>query len=192
MTVGLTGGIGSGKSIVAKIFEMLGCAIFNSDEAAKLIYFEEGVKARVINLLGKEAYSGEKELNKSFISSKIFTNTDLLHQLNAIIHPEVKNKFEEFKSANSGKIIIKETALLFEANLTKMVDKIVLVAAHDELRISRVMDRDGLSREDVLKKMKSQLPQEEKIKQAHYIIYNNEEEFLITQALKIYNELLSS
>jgi len=191
MIVGLTGGIGSGKTIVARLFELLGCAVFNSDDAAKNVYFDEEVKKRVIELLGSEAYLNEKELNKSHISSKIFSNTDVLHKLNAIIHPEVKKHFEEFKLNNKEKIIIKETALLFEAKINKEVDKIVLVAANDELRISRVMARDGLSRQDVLNKIKSQLPQEEKIKLSDFVVYNNEDEFLITQVLKIHTQLLS-
>jgi dephospho-CoA kinase len=189
MIIGLTGGIGSGKSVVARLFEILGCAVFNSDDAAKSVYFNETTRQRVIDLLGKEAYLGEKELNKPFISKKIFSDTDLLHKLNAVIHPEVKNYFENFKKENTGKMIVKETALLFEAKTSREVDKIVLVAASDELRIKRVMARDGLSHEEVLNKIKSQLPQEEKIKLSDYVIYNNEEEFLITQVLKIYGEL---
>ncbi len=189
MIIGLTGGIGSGKSTVARLFEILGCALSNSDDVAKAIYFKEEVQPVVINLLGKEAYLNEGELNKTFIAQKIFSDTGLLHQLNAIIHPEVKKCFENFKKDNSGKIIVKETALLFEAKLEKTVDKIVLVAADDELRIKRVTRRDGLSREDVLKKIKSQLPQEDKIKLSDYVIYNNEEEFLITQVTGIFEKL---
>ncbi len=190
MIVGLTGGIGSGKSTVAQLFEILGCALFNSDEAAKSVYFNEHIKSQVINLLGTQAYICSYELDKPFISKKIFSNTDLLHQLNSIIHPEVKKCFENFKSENQGKIIIKESALLFEAKTNKDLDKIILVAADDELRISRVMARDGLSKEEVLNKIKSQLPQQEKIKLADFVIYNNEEEFLITHVLKIHGELV--
>ena len=187
MIIGLTGGIGSGKSIVAKMFEILGCLVFNSDETAKLIYFEENIKSQVINLLGQEAYKNPTELNKSFISKKIFSNTDLLHQLNTIIHPEVKNCFETFKRENKNKIIIKESALLFEAKTDKDMDKIVLVTAKDEIRVNRVIERDGLTKDEVLKKIKAQISQEEKIKMADFVIYNNEEEFLITQVIKIFN-----
>jgi dephospho-CoA kinase len=189
MIIGLTGGIGSGKSMVAKIFGMLGCALFNSDEAAKKIYFDPAIKMNVTALLGKEVYLSDTELNKTVIGSKIFGDTQLLHQLNAIIHPAVKEEFRKFIVSNKGKIIIKETALLFEAKIESEVDKIVLVAANDDLRIKRVMHRDGLSEPDVLRKMKSQLPQEEKIKRSHFVIYNNEEEFLITQVLDIYHKL---
>jgi dephospho-CoA kinase len=189
MIVGLTGGIGSGKSMVATMFAVLGCEVFNSDEAAKKIYFEEETRSRVIDLLGKEAYLNEQELNRVFISSKIFSDTALLHQLNGIIHPEVKKKFTNFVSENAGKIIVKETALLFEAGIDKEVDKIVLVTADDELRIARVMKRDGLSRAEILNKIKSQLPQEEKIRRSDFVIYNNEKEFVITQVLDVLNKI---
>ena len=189
MIVGLTGGIGSGKSTVAKLFEVLGCSVFNSDDAAKEVYFESEHKAEIIKLLGKEAYKSDHELNKSHISNKIFSDTRLLHQLNNIIHPAVKLKFELFKKQNPTQLIIKETALLFEAKIEKEVNKIILVAADDELRINRVMQRDGITREDVLNKIKAQLPQSEKIKLADFVIYNNEKEFLITQVLRIYEEL---
>lgn len=189
MTAGLTGGIGSGKSTVAKVFEIFGCAVFYSDDVAKRIYFEEPVKEQVKKLLGNQAYLSETAIDKAYISSKIFNNTDLLHQLNSIIHPAVGKKFEAFKTQHAGKIIIKETALLFEARLEAQADKIIVVASSDELRIRRVMQRDHLTKEEVQKKIQSQLPQEEKIKKADFVIYNNEEEFLITQTLAVFERL---
>ncbi|MCE3259635.1 MAG: Dephospho-CoA kinase, partial [Bacteroidetes bacterium] len=179
----------SGKSMAARVFELLGCALFNSDECARQIYFNSAIKTSVIALLGQEAYVNDKEINKTFIGSKIFGNTDLLHRLNAIIHPAVKEEFLKFIKENEGKIIVKETALLFEAKIDHEVDKIVLVAADEELRIKRVMKRDGLLREDVIKKIRSQLSQDEKIRRSHFVIYNNEEEFVITQVLDIYHKL---
>jgi len=189
MIAGLTGGIGSGKSTVAKLFELFGCAIFYSDEIAKNIYFEDSVKRQVKELLGDSAYLSENSIDKKYISSKIFNDTDLLHRLNAIIHPAVGEKFEVFKTRHTGKMIIKETALLFEVKLESQVEKIIVVASNDELRIRRVMKRDGLTEEELRKKIKSQMLQEEKIKKADFVIYNNEEEFLITQALDVFNKL---
>lgn len=188
MVIGLTGGIGSGKSTVAALFELMGCAVFYSDDVAREVYFDNTIKTQVVKLLGKEAYVSDREIDKKYISSKIFSDTDLLHQLNAIIHPAVIERFKTFKEQNKGKLIIKETALLFEAKLEAQVDKIVLVAANDDLRIKRVMGRDGLTEEEVVRKMKAQLPQEEKITRSDVVIYNNEEEFLITQALSIYEK----
>lgn len=189
MVIGLTGGIGSGKSTVARLFEIIGCPVFYSDDVAKEIYFDKDVRSKVIALLGNEAYISETEINKKHISSKIFSDTALLHQLNAIIHPAVIKQFEIFKNKHAGKLVVKETALLFEAKLEAQVNKIVLVAADDELRIARVMQRDGLTKEEVIKKIKAQLPQEEKIPKSDFVINNNEKEFLITQVLTIYNKL---
>lgn len=189
MVVGLTGGIGSGKSTVANIFKLLGCKIFNSDEVAKQIYFEEDIKQHIIDLLGYDVYLNSTTLNKHYINSKIFSNTELLKQLNSIIHPAVVNKFEAFCQKNKNELIIKETALLFEANLQHQVDKIILVTADDELRIKRTMLRDNLSKEDVVKKINSQLSQNEKIKHSHFIIDNNETELVIPQVVAIYKQL---
>ncbi|PBQ33977.1 dephospho-CoA kinase [Sphingobacteriaceae bacterium] len=190
MVVGLTGGIGSGKSIVARLFELMGCLTFESDVVAKEIYFDPEVRQQVIGLLGAESYLSETTLNKAYISSKIFSDAKLLQSLNSIIHPAVIKKSRLFVDANPGKIVIKETALLFEAKLEKQMDKIILVVADDETRIQRVMQRDGISREEVLKKIDSQLPQEEKIKKADYVIYNSSTQLLTPQVVAVYKDLL--
>lgn len=189
MVVALTGGIGSGKTTIAKLFEILNCAVFYSDNVAKELYFDETIKKSVIKLLGKESYLSNKQINKEYISSKIFSDQSLLIQLNNIIHPEVIKKFKDFKIKHAGKIVIKETALLFEAKLEFEVDKIILIVANNDLRIQRVINRDNLSRDETIKKLNSQLPQEEKISKSNFVIYNDETEFVITQALKIYNQL---
>jgi dephospho-CoA kinase len=189
MVIGLTGGIGSGKTTIAKLFEIIGCPVFYSDTVAKEIYFDVSIKPKIIELLGNAAYISETKIDKKFISSKIFSNTDLLHKLNTIIHPAVIERSKQFVEKNKGKLIIKETALLFEAKLENSVDKIILVAANDELRINRVMQRDGLCKEEVVSKIMAQLPQEEKIAKSDLVIYNNEEDFLITQVLTIYSKL---
>lgn len=189
MIVCVTGGIGSGKSMVAKVFELLGCAVFNSDAVAKSVYFDNKIKTKVIELLGEEAYLNDQQLNKTFINSKLFSNTEVLQKLNAIIHPAVIEQFNQFVKDSKSKIVIKETALLFEAHLDKGCDKIIVVAANDELRMTRVMKRDALSKEEVLAKMKHQLSQEEKIKKADFVIYNNDDKLVIPQILEIYQAL---
>ena len=189
MVAGLTGGIGSGKSTVARLFELLGCVIFESDVVAKEIYFDKDVRQKVIALLGKESYLSEMKIDKAYISSKIFSDPHLLEGLNSIIHPAVIERSNLFVKTNPDKIVIKETALLFEAELEKEMNCIILVVAEDEIRIKRVMERDGLSRDEILKKIQSQLSQEEKVKKSKYIIYNNETELVIPQVLKIYKDL---
>ncbi|MBK7817184.1 MAG: dephospho-CoA kinase [Sphingobacteriaceae bacterium] len=163
MIVGLTGGIGTGKSTVVKLFELLGAKTFNSDENAKEQYFVPAIKQQVIDLLGKECYADEKTLNRKFISTKIFSDTTLLKKLNAIIHPAVIKDFKAFANSYPGTLIIKESALLFEVGLIKELDKVILVTSPLELRIERVMKRDNLSREEIMNKIKSQLSDEEKL-----------------------------
>lgn len=189
MIVGLTGGIGSGKSTVGKLFELMGCRLISSDEIAKKLYFKPAIKERVKALLGEGAYIHEDTINKNYIREKIFNHRETREALNQIIHPEVKKELDLFFQRYPNQIIIKESALLFEANLDKEVDKIVVVAADDNLRIKRVMQRDHQSYEYVLKQLNAQLKQEEKIKQAHYVIENNEENSLIEQVLRILEEI---
>lgn len=191
MIAGLTGGIGSGKSTVARLFRLLGAATFDSDEAAKEAYYRPGIKNKVIGLLGEKAYGANGNINRDHISSVIFNDASKLEKLNAIIHPEVGTMFREFLQQNTGRIIIKESALLFEANVTAGLDSIIVVAAPTETRISRVMQRDGLSREDVERKLRSQISQEEKIRRASHVIYNDEKHLLIPQTETIFKLLQS-
>ena len=191
IVVGLTGGIGSGKSTIAKVFETLGVSIYSSDERAKQLYFVPHVKTQIETLLGKEAYLNGTTLNKKFISEKIFSDKKLLEKVNAIIHAEVKNDFEAFvKNHQQEKYIIKESALLVEANLLSSIDKLIVVTSNTELRKQRVIKRDGLSEAEFEKRLAQQLPDEEKIKHANWILENNEEELLIPQILKIHQGLV--
>jgi dephospho-CoA kinase len=189
MVVGLTGGIGTGKSTVAKLFELLGAKVFNSDDNAKEQYFVPEIKQKVIALLGADCYLADGSLNRKYISGRIFSDTTLLQKLNSIIHPAVGNDFRDFVNSNPGKLIIKESALLFEVGLDKELDKIILVTSPLELRIERVMKRDNLTREEVMNKIKSQMSEAEKLKLARWVITNDEKEFLIPQTLKVFNEL---
>ncbi|MDI9342427.1 MAG: dephospho-CoA kinase [Sediminibacterium sp.] len=190
MIVGLTGGIGSGKSTVALVFEKLGAAVYYSDERAKAAYFFEDVKPQIIKLLGNATYLSESSINKPYISEKIFSDEHLRQKLNAILHPAVENDFRQFAAKLSpNTLLIKESALLFEVGLEQNVNTIILVTAPIELRIKRVMKRDGLTEELVRKKIDAQWPEEEKRKRAHYIIENNEELLLVPQIISVFNAL---
>jgi dephospho-CoA kinase len=190
MIIGLTGGIGSGKTIVAKLFETMGCIIYNSDERAKELYFNTDIKQQVVALLGKEAYTNDVELNKVFIAQVIFFDKDKLQQLNAIIHPAVKQDFKSVVNQYSSEtIIIKETALLFEENIAKEVDISILVTAPIELKIERVMKRNNLSRTEVEKRMLAQWTDEQKVPLATYVINNDGKEALIPQVSAIIHQL---
>ena len=190
MIIGLTGGIGSGKTIVARLFETMGCIIYNSDERAKELYFNKDIKQQVITLLGKEAYINDIELNKSYIAEVIFSDKHKLQHLNAIIHPAVKQDFKLVVSKYPVKtLIIKETALLFEENISKEVDISILVTAPVELKIERVMKRSNLSKTEVEKRMLAQWTDERKIPLATYVLTNDGKEALIPQVLAIIHQL---
>ena len=190
MIIGLTGGIGSGKTIVAKLFETMGCIIYNSDERAKELYFNKDIKQQVITLLGKEAYINDIELNKSYIAEVIFSDKHKLQHLNAIIHPAVKQDFKLVVSKYPVKtLIIKETALLFEENISKEVDISILVTAPVDLKIERVMKRSNLSKTEVEKRMLAQWTDERKIPLATYVLTNDGKEALIPQVLAIIHQL---
>ena len=188
MIVGLTGGIASGKTMVARIFEMLGAAVFYSDKEAREAYSDTAVREKVIAVLGNGAYSGGN-INRAYISEKIFGDKNLMEAINGIIHPAVGRKFEKFSEINKSRTIIKESALLFEAGIASRCDRIVVVSAPDELRTRRIMERDQASAQEAAQKISSQLPQEYKVKNAHYIIYNDEKHLVIPQVLNIFNQI---
>ena len=189
MVVGITGGIGSGKTIVSKLFEILGCKIYRSDEIAKSIYFKDSVKQKVTKLLGNNAYLSDTEINKTYISEKVFNDKIILEKLNQIIHPEVKLDFDLFCKKNSKYIILKEAAILFETGLYKELDATILVCAPTEIRIKRIEKRNNLSQDLILKRMSNQWNDDEKIKLATHIIYNDEKNAIIPQVISIYNIL---
>lgn len=190
MIIGLTGGIGSGKTTVAKLFETMDCAIYNSDEKAKELYFNTSVKAQVIGLLGNESYLSDDEINKDYISKKVFSDTQLLHQLNKIIHPAVKEDFTNFQSKFSPEtLIIKETALLFETGIYKELDYSILVTAPVFVKIERVIKRSNVTKEDVEKRMLTQWTDERKSPLANFIIVNDNTQALIPQVLQIIKKL---
>lgn len=193
MIIGLTGGIGSGKTTVAKLFETMGCIIYNSDEKAKEVYFQPIVKIKVIELLGKNAYLNEYEINKDYISKKVFSNTELLHQLNNIIHPAVKADFIFFQSTLPlGTIIIKESAILFETDIYKNLDKTILVTAPLEIKIERIKKRNSTSNDDIKKRIAAQWTDEQKIPLANFVIINDGTKALIPQAISVLQQLKSN
>lgn len=193
MIVGLTGGIGSGKTTVAHLFETMGCVIYNSDDKAKEVYFQSDVKPQVVELLGNEAYLNDNEINKDFISKRVFSNTELLHQLNSIIHPAVKANFIFFQSKLPlGTIIIKESAILFETGIYKDLDKTILVTAPLNVKIERVKKRNSTSEEDIKKRIAAQWTDEQKVPLANFVIVNDGIEALIPQVILVIQQLKSN
>ena len=172
---GLTGGIGSGKSTVAKILENMGFSIYYSDTRAKELVNESAfLKARIIELLGEEAYKKEGTYNRKYVANVVFENPEKLQLLNEIVHPAVKADFQSWLHNHIDKErVFKETALLFELDLDQACYKTVLVTAEDNARIKRVMDRDGKTYREVQSIMSKQMPEKDKIKRADFVIYNN-------------------
>jgi len=190
LKLGITGGIGSGKTMVCTMFAQLGVPIYNADERAKwLVNNHEDLKSEIIAIFGHQAFLNNT-YNRAYIGSVVFNHPEKLEVLNAIIHPVVFNDWKEFCIEHqNAEIVIKEAAIMFETESKNTVDKIALVYAPIELRIKRVMQRDNVSKEMVMQKINNQMPDEEKLKLAHYIIYNNEENSLIEQVVKLHNKL---
>ncbi|AQX09136.1 dephospho-CoA kinase [Elizabethkingia ursingii] len=172
--IGLTGGIGSGKTTVARFIEEMGYPVYNSDTRAKdLVNESDDLKAAIIQLLGPEAYDENGLYDRKYVGSVVFSNDELLKQLNAIIHPAVNKDFHDWVKRQSREIIFKETALLFELKLNLQCDKSLLVTADESIRIKRVMDRDSKTYREVEKVIDNQMPERKKIRLADYVIENN-------------------
>ncbi len=185
--VGITGGIGSGKTTIALFFELLGVPVYQSDIRAKqLINTHPELIQQMKLLLGEEAYLKDAGLNKAFVADKIFKNQSLLDSVNALVHPAVEGDFLNFCKDNRDKpYVLKESAILFETELYKKNDANILVLADLEERIKRVQKRSGLSRSEVEQRISKQWTDAQKEPLADYIIRNNNTELLIPQILRI-------
>lgn len=171
-TIGLTGGIGSGKTTVARMFEEYGIPIYIADtEAKNLMHTSNVIRQELQQLLGDNVYK-EGQLDRKFMADKIFNDKQLLEKVNNIIHPRVETHFQEWKKKQNAPYCIKEVAILFENGGYKRCDKTILVIADEEERVARVMKRDGVKREKVLERMKNQWSDAKKIPLADYIINN--------------------
>jgi dephospho-CoA kinase len=188
--VGITGGIGSGKTFVCKILNAMGYPVFYSDIVAKdLIAFNQEVKQQVINVFGKKTYFKSGELNKNYLAQQIFSDKNKLEQINQIVHPAVKKKFKEWVSEQSSDLIFYESAILFETDSYKDFDKVILVVASKETKIKRILNRDNTSLQEIEKRMINQWSDNQKIPLADYIITNNDDSMLMAQINKIIKDL---
>lgn len=187
--IGLTGGIGSGKSTVAAIFTTLGIPVYNSDDQAKsLMQGDAYLRARIIELLGPGAYTKDDMLDKAWIAQQVFTDNAKLQQLNSIVHPAVFTDLTSWSAQPKQAMapyLIQESAILFEEDLTSRFNGVILVVADAEERITRVMNRDNTSREHVLNRMQSQWDDDRKLPHSEYIIYNDSKSSLLTQVMDI-------
>ncbi len=187
--IGLTGGIGSGKTTVAKLFKELGVPVYNSDlRAKKLMNNSKGIRTAVIYLLGKDSYVRER-LNKKYIADKVFSNKELLQKLNSIVHPAVRKDFMRWAKKKKTPYVIQEAAILFENNSYSNFDRIILVKAPKEDRLERIIARDNGSKEEILSRMNNQWDDSKKIPLSNYIIENIDLDKTKLQVAQIHNQL---
>jgi dephospho-CoA kinase len=186
--VGITGNIGGGKTTVSKIFEILGTPVFYADDAAKTVMTTDPVLIDAIKTsFGSEAYFEDGTLNRKYIASIVFNNETELAKLNSLVHPAVFNAFDNWVAqVKNVPYVIKEAALLFESSSYKMCDYTIMVTAPYELRMKRVMHRDGLSLAEVEKRDTRQFSEEKKIQLADYVVRNDDTELVIPQVLDLH------
>jgi len=193
LKIGITGNIGSGKTTVSKIFEVLGIPVFYADDEAKKVMVDDDILVNELKqTFGSESYFEDGTLNRKHIAGIVFNNEAELKKLNAIVHPAVFRAFDNwvprFKNAP---YVLKEAALLFESSSYKMCDKSIMVTSPLELRIERVILRDGLSRDEILNREARQFSEEKKLQLADYAIKNDNTELVIPQVLALHEQFLN-
>ncbi|WP_299127733.1 dephospho-CoA kinase [uncultured Winogradskyella sp.] len=190
--VGLTGGIGSGKTTIGKYFNSIGIPIYIADDEAKaLMNRSKVIKRKLITLFGEDAYT-DKGLNRDYLASKIFIDKTLLSKMNAIVHPKVALHFKRWLKKQKAPYVIKEAAIIFENKLEDQYHFIITVIADKSNRIKRVIERDNVTEDRVLAIMNNQLSDEEKEKQSDFVIINNKLEQAYKQAYTIHNKILQN
>lgn len=191
LKVAITGGIGSGKSLVCQVFKTLGIPIFNADAISnQLVEQDAGVKVSIIKLFGKEAYINNN-YNRKYIANIVFNQAEKLKALNELIHPKVIEAANQWFAKQKTPYAIKEAAILFESKSEQDIDIIIGVMAPEQIRIERVTQRTGCSKDEVIMRMHQQMPEDEKMKKCNYIIHNDNVNALIPQVLQIHEKLLN-
>ena len=190
LRIGITGGIGSGKSTVTSIFEVLGIPVYSADAAAKrLMNEDESLKAKIIRHFGEAAYIGG-QLDRKYVASQVFNNKEKLELLNSLVHPLTIRDSEEWMQRQTTPYAIKEAALIFESGMDKQFDYIIGVSAPPALRIERAMKRDRISEAEVLSRMSKQMDEETKMKRCDFIINNDGHQAVIPQVILLHRQLL--
>ncbi|WP_217605185.1 dephospho-CoA kinase [Chitinophaga sp. GbtcB8] len=193
LKIGITGGIGSGKSTVAKIFELLGIPVYYADTAAKdIMNRDPELKAQVQQHFGADVYDSNGQLDRKRLGNIVFNDQEKLQLLNSLVHPATIRDSEQWSLRQKSPYVLKEAALLFESESFHYLDKIIGVSAPQPLRILRVMQRDKVSRNEVFARMHKQMDETIKMRLCDYVIYNDEQQMVIPQVLKLHEELLAS
>jgi dephospho-CoA kinase len=191
LKIGITGGIGSGKSVVCRIFAILGIPVFGADlEARRIIDHDPEIREALSQLLGREIFPASGVTDRKKMAVAIFNNRELLHKVNSIVHPAVRRRFTEWWQIQESPYVIQEAAILFESGASGLMDLNILVTAPVEVRIDRVMQRDRISREQVQERMDNQWPDEKKSSLADFVILNDGNQLLIEQVMDIHHKIL--
>lgn len=191
LRIGLTGGIGSGKSTVARIFSVLGIPVYDSDTASKRLMAEdEMLKDKIIQSFGKESYINGR-LNRKYLSEQVFSDPKKTDLLNSIVHPATIKDAEEWMKKQNSPYLIKEAALIFESGSNRFLDKVIGVSSPLSLRMERTMKRSNITAEQVKARINLQMDEEEKMALCDYIIVNDEQQMLIPQVLLLHEKFLS-
>lgn len=191
LKIGLTGGIGSGKTTVAKIFETLGIPVYYADDAARhLLNSNPTLKEAVIQHFGEAAYQ-DGVLDRKYLAAIVFSNKEKLDLLNSITHPVTIKDAEDWMATQTAPYAIKEAALLFESGASEKLDYIIGVYAPQHLRIKRVMKRDNMDTQEVLRRISRQIDEEMKMKLCNFVIKNNDEQLVLPQVIALHERLLS-
>jgi dephospho-CoA kinase len=190
LKIGLTGGIGSGKSTVAKIFELFEIPVYYADEASKRLYHsDENLIADLKKHFGEDIYTKD-QLNRSRLAEIVFNDPEKLNLLNSLVHPPTIRDAEEWMLQQKAVYIIKEAALIFESGSAAGLDYVIGIHAPEELRIKRVMERDGISRNQVLRRLEKQIDENIKMRLCDFIICNDDTELVVPQVLELHSTLL--
>lgn len=189
--LGVTGGIGSGKTSVCRVFSVLGIPVFSADPVAREIMDKDGsIRLRLNTIAGKDLY-GKGDLNRRELANLIFNDPSLLEKVNSLVHPLVFKNFLQWSSQQSSPYVIMEAAILFESGAFKLMDRIATVVAPLEERIERVMRRNNLTFEQVQERIRNQMGDDERIKNSNYIINNSENDMIIPAVIRIHDDLLN-
>lgn len=190
LKVGITGGIGSGKSTVCRVFSVLGIPVFESDKIAReLMNTDTEIKQQLVDLFGTAVYLPDHTINRKYLAGIVFNNPSLLAQLNTIVHPVVRKTFFDWCEKQQTPYIIHEAAILFESGFYKMMDKTITVTTSEHERIQRVMKRDGITLEMVNERIKNQWNDQQRMELADFVIGNNDDELVIPQIIEIDKKL---
>jgi dephospho-CoA kinase len=194
LKVGITGGIGSGKTTICDIFSILGIPVFPADQRAHWLMSNKiAIISEITTYFGNESYDENGHLNRAFIAEQVFEDQEKLDKLNQIVHPAVGEDYLNWcEKHHDAPYTLKEAAIMFESGSHRLLDKVITIWAPEEVRIKRVMNRSGISREDILERMENQWPEIEKLKLADFVIMNDGQHSIIRQVYYIHDILRNS